>query len=171
MTAEECHVSCSADHQPIPGGLVPRATCATDHGIFELSGCHPACNAPPKAKAKALGYELDSCDTSGGSILGSACTVSCAPGFHGVPEVSCLAGGGVFQLSSCERNSCEAMATKGYDIDGCTPSHDLSIYRHLLQPESCRVRCAAGFVGTAYAACNSHLSKFDFSGCEPRGLT
>mmetsp|Transcript_34841 Transcript_34841/g.81382 ORF Transcript_34841/g.81382 Transcript_34841/m.81382 type:complete len:1147 (+) Transcript_34841:82-3522(+) len=149
--AADCSVSCAAG---FTGTAVD--TCSVEGEPFVFSGCTriPRCSIP-----STPGYDLAACDTSGGPITESACTVTCATLYSGAASRTCTADNGVFELSGCLPHCNLPVPTPvGFAAVDCSGFRLAS---------SCDMACATGYVGVAVPTCVSGGDPFILSGCSP----
>jgi len=140
----------------------PVDTCATDNGVFTLSGCDPQCTLP----TTTTGYTISGCS---GTTLASQCTVGCASGYTGNAGIECPAAGGVHQLTGCSAiPKCTLAApTAGYTTTSCNPGR---VDAYGITAAQCSVSCAAGYTGSATAACSTEGGTFALDGCTRMNL-
>jgi len=152
VTATQCSVTCATGYT---GTGVD--TCNSDGAEFAFTGCTaiPSCVLP----SDSTGYTTTNCDTSGGALTMTQCTVGCAANYAGVAVDTCTSSGGTFALTGCfPQCSLPSPLTTGYVATSCSGS---------LVATSCLMACDSSnnYAGTALATCPSAAGTFSLSGC------
>lgn len=136
---------------------------------MQVQGCDKdACSIP--GVAERTGYAISGCPLdSSNSFFASECTISCASGYVGVPQMLCSAPGGTFQLVGCVESVCRVPTVSnwpGYDLSGCASNDTSTSTNRLMKLSECSAQCADGFHGTAQPSCING-SALTFAGCVP----
>mmetsp|Transcript_6016 Transcript_6016/g.13168 ORF Transcript_6016/g.13168 Transcript_6016/m.13168 type:complete len:1097 (-) Transcript_6016:21-3311(-) len=165
LEAGQCHTECASGYAS--SSMTSHDVCDSMDHMFTLSGCEPICIRP----ATNEGYNVGSCITTGGAILASQCTVTCAAGYRWVsadtaPTASCSSGYGTFVFSGCEAEpTCTlptGTAVEPYSTSGCTTTSGAR------REDQCTVTCnTPNYNGNAADSCPSGGGVFQLTGCEP----
>mmetsp|Transcript_36275 Transcript_36275/g.85118 ORF Transcript_36275/g.85118 Transcript_36275/m.85118 type:complete len:1132 (-) Transcript_36275:294-3689(-) len=163
--SSECTVACAAGYS---GTGV--ATCLSDGGTFELTGCtrDSTCSL---LFADSQGYKTTHCATplcDTNPIDETSCMVECDTGYTGIAVDSCpdaLTGEltSQFELTGCVPMCVHPPMTTGYVTTGCNTA------TAAITSAECVLTCEPGYRSTGSgptATCNTGYGFFEFSGCE-----